>query len=924
MSVIGTVAAAATFVITGGNLQATALAYSIGSGVDGMVNAPDRIGPRLEDLRVQLSQYGATIPFEWGCNRHAGTIIWPRLLEAIEHRHEESAKGGPDNVSYTYTLSCAVLICEGPIAGVRRIWANKKLIYDVTAEADRPEGFWETVKAIIGQKDPAIGQIRFHLGTEDQAMDPLIEAKDGPGPAYRGFAYAVFEDYDVTELGGRPPQWEFEVIANGDAAVEPSTTFGEARNLGGGGFTFDADMDPNGHIWLHTLSGHAWVNPVTGALEISEGAPSKPQVHEYDARTGALLWYYDVPPITEYVGGNGDFNIVYPIHGKGVCSGGFYFIGRGQPGNGTTDGSYVHGLAVNTSTHDVLYFSDQCSSGQFQNSFYWPSVPVPVIDNNKVYFASGNGVESQLGVGFRPKTVLGTASSPGYNPVPDRTGPEPIWSVPVGWWQARVDGRCPPPEVGFDGVGLALPGVAIKSTMIHAPDGVIVQGYVSGGSYVTMVTHAPIVTDFDLSAPSSVLTCVIPGDQVAIPCVAWDPDNGVLWAFGGDSGDNSKLYAMTPGAGALNLEFTGFTFPAVEGQSQGADVKGMVFDEASGYLRLLLGGGFDNDVRLILFDPVSKSIVEDRVIESNLASTTGKLWNLPDQNKVVYSNGFALYDIPYAPSLSPDGVPLSTIVSDICRRAGLESEDIDVSDLTDIVDGYIVPRQMTARAAIEPLQQAFFFDAVESDDKIKFVKRGKSTATLIPIEHRAAHENGQSIPDALTVTRAFELELPVQCDIEYPDIEADHLIGNQSDRRITKDTRHNLNLQIPVVMTAAKAKAIARTLLYEAWQNQSFRFTTTRKYSYLEPTDLVELPTKAAMYRGRITNRRDLPSGIIEWEARVESVSVYTQTGEGAVPITYPVQQIFVPTPTQLALMDIPLLRDEDDNAGFYVAMGAL
>jgi hypothetical protein len=78
------------------------------------------------------------------------------------------------------------------------------------------------------------------------------------------------------------------------------------------------------------------------------------------------------------------------------------------------------------------------------------------------------------------------------------------------------------------------------------------------------------------------------------------------------------------------------------------------------------------------------------------------------------------------------------------------------------------------------------------------------------------------------------------------------------------------------------------------------------------------------MYRGRITAKREQPNGVIDWEARVDSVTVYTQTGEGAVPIGYVPQQIFQPSATYLEMLDIPLLRDQDEDAGFYVAMGGV
>ena len=64
-------------------------------------------------------------------------------------------------------------MCEGEIAGIRRVWADGREIDRTTFE------------------------MRIHLGSEDQAPDPLIEAKQGAGnaPAYRGTAYVVLERF---------------------------------------------------------------------------------------------------------------------------------------------------------------------------------------------------------------------------------------------------------------------------------------------------------------------------------------------------------------------------------------------------------------------------------------------------------------------------------------------------------------------------------------------------------------------------------------------------------------------------------------------------------------------------------------------------------------------------------------------------------
>ncbi|HEU4806166.1 MAG TPA: hypothetical protein VFS91_10255 [Nitrobacter sp.] len=55
---------------------------------------------------------------------------------------------------------------------------------------------------------------RVHRGTEDQAPDDLIVAKEGAGnaPAYRGLAYVVFERMPLAKFGNRIPQLSFEII----------------------------------------------------------------------------------------------------------------------------------------------------------------------------------------------------------------------------------------------------------------------------------------------------------------------------------------------------------------------------------------------------------------------------------------------------------------------------------------------------------------------------------------------------------------------------------------------------------------------------------------------------------------------------------------------------------------------------------------
>ena len=60
--------------------------------------------------------------------------------------------------------------------------------------------------------------MRLHVGDERQAVDPLIAAAEAAGraPAYRGIAYAVFEDLPLADYGNRIPNLTFELVADSD------------------------------------------------------------------------------------------------------------------------------------------------------------------------------------------------------------------------------------------------------------------------------------------------------------------------------------------------------------------------------------------------------------------------------------------------------------------------------------------------------------------------------------------------------------------------------------------------------------------------------------------------------------------------------------------------------------------------------------
>lgn len=181
---------------------------AIGSYLDNNFLFPIKTeGPRLQDLTVTASTYGKPITLMWGPeNRLAGNVIWSDGLTEHKTKRKVSGKGGPAQkiTEYSYTCSFAVLLGEGTIRGIRKIWANNKLIFD----RDQPH-----IGAVVSTGSGGLwAALRVYPGDHQQLPDPTIQAKlGGDTPAYRGSAYVVFESLQLADFGNRLPNLEFLV-----------------------------------------------------------------------------------------------------------------------------------------------------------------------------------------------------------------------------------------------------------------------------------------------------------------------------------------------------------------------------------------------------------------------------------------------------------------------------------------------------------------------------------------------------------------------------------------------------------------------------------------------------------------------------------------------------------------------------------------
>lgn len=347
-------------------------------------------------------------------------------------------------------------------------------------------------------------------------------------------------------------------------------------------------------------------------------------------------------------------------------------------------------------------------------------------------------------------------------------------------------------------------------------------------------------------------------------------------------------------------------------------------------LDALVGVGTGASVQYIVFDldDLPNTIASFTVAATTVPYLSGWPIEVDGDSDAVYlvssdATSKGLWRVPLFERLDDVTQPLSEVVQDQCVRAGLAAGDLDVTDLASTaVNGYLVSRQAAARANIEPLQVAYFFDAVESDDVLKFVKRGGASAATIPEDDLGGYEYGTTAPPLLEQTRAQETELPRTVSVNYLNPATEYQQGTQYDRRLTGSANIETTLSLPLALSDDDGARIASVNLYTAWANRSrVKFSTSLKYTMYEPTDVLGVTKGNTVHTLRIVAKNEGGNGLIAWEAVSEDTSVYSQSVTGAAALSMPTQTIALPVMSRLELMDIPLLRDGDDGAGFYYAI---
>jgi hypothetical protein len=272
--------------------------------------------------------------------------------------------------------------------------------------------------------------------------------------------------------------------------------------------------------------------------------------------------------------------------------------------------------------------------------------------------------------------------------------------------------------------------------------------------------------------------------------------------------------------------------------------------------------------------------------------------------------------LPHVKLATSDDPTLASVVTFLSEEAGLTASDIDVSAMTEDITGYFITRAAPARTLMEPLLATYRYDGVESDNVIKFVKRGGASVASIT-DDDLVMENETFKKDN---SRTQEPELPRRINIMYANPDSDYQQGSQFSQRMVGSSIQVIGIELPLVLTDDEAKRIADVTMYDAYASRTaLDRNLSRKYSLLEPTDVITYDSGDVIYRLRIANKDEGGPGVSRLRLIADDLSINTFSGPGA-PSPTPDSTLLPLAVTRIELMDTTLFRDTDDDIGFYVA----
>lgn len=263
---------------------------------------------------------------------------------------------------------------------------------------------------------------------------------------------------------------------------------------------------------------------------------------------------------------------------------------------------------------------------------------------------------------------------------------------------------------------------------------------------------------------------------------------------------------------------------------------------------------------------------------------------------------------------------LAEVVADLCRKSGIGPENFNVSELwNDVVPGIKISSTDGFGDDIDRLREMFNFDKSNRDRVLAWPKRGRGISAWIPYSDLLA-----SSDEPLAQTLVDEQKLPREIHIEHIDPDGGYAKNKQTARRRSNLVKAEKSESISsgLVVTADQAASAVLQKLKVRWNEQvTFKFTTTLKYTFLVPSDVVMVEdAKGVWHRVRLEERNE-DEKQLDWEAIQDAGA--RAYGSEVIGSTLPPPKSTTPGTvgeTRFELLNIPVQRGSDDELGLYLA----
>ncbi len=233
-----------------------------------------------------------------------------------------------------------------------------------------------------------------------------------------------------------------------------------------------------------------------------------------------------------------------------------------------------------------------------------------------------------------------------------------------------------------------------------------------------------------------------------------------------------------------------------------------------------------------------------------------------------------------------------------------------VGDLDGTVDGYLIDQVMSARDAFEPLSELLAFEAAESGDIFRFVRRGRKahrTFTVDDLVEEGTHP-------LVSIKRAQETELPAELAIGFSDALADYRASSVNSRRLTGGSRRVASINSGAVMSSAVAGGLADTLLQDLWAGrETVALALPPSRQALEPADICTLDLGDGDTRTLLVTKVE-DAGLRRIAARTVDPDILVPVPAAARALAPLAVGLY--SPPEVLLLDLPLISgSEPGNA---------